>query len=189
MWRLLLGTMGVKSLVQGLNAAATAGFEPRTVWSEVRRRTRFFQKLVFIFFFVGRGGWFSNISTLTLKTEQLGPAFGTCSRVTFTHTEYLHGRTLPGFRHVRLSELLGFFVVVWCNLLLRLMILDCKISKKKKLPGCFFFWTCRWWRHKTEQRVAAGKIGSKLYWARVGPLAASGDVITLVRLQLMTSTS
>ena len=38
MWRLLLGTMGVKSLVQGLNAAATAGFEPRTVWSEVRRR-------------------------------------------------------------------------------------------------------------------------------------------------------
>ena len=36
MWRLLLGTMGVKSLVQGLNAAATAGFEPRTVWSEVR---------------------------------------------------------------------------------------------------------------------------------------------------------
>ena len=27
MWRLLLGTMGVKSLVQGLNAAATAGFE------------------------------------------------------------------------------------------------------------------------------------------------------------------
>ena len=40
MWRLLLGTMGVKSLVQGLNAAATAGFEPRTVWSEVRRRNR-----------------------------------------------------------------------------------------------------------------------------------------------------
>ena len=35
MWRLLLGTMGVKSLVQGLIAAATAGFEPRTVWSEV----------------------------------------------------------------------------------------------------------------------------------------------------------
>ena len=31
MWRLLLGTTGVKSLVQGLNAAATAGFEPRTV--------------------------------------------------------------------------------------------------------------------------------------------------------------
>ena len=30
--------MGVKSLVQGLNAAATAGFEPRTIWSEVRRR-------------------------------------------------------------------------------------------------------------------------------------------------------
>ena len=28
---LLLGTMRVKSLVQGLNAAATAGFEPRTV--------------------------------------------------------------------------------------------------------------------------------------------------------------
>ena len=40
MWRLLLGTMGVKSLVQGLNAAATAGFEPRTVWSKVRRRNR-----------------------------------------------------------------------------------------------------------------------------------------------------
>ena len=40
MRRLLLGTMGVKSLVQGLNAAATAGFEPRTVWSEVRRRNR-----------------------------------------------------------------------------------------------------------------------------------------------------
>ena len=40
MWRLLLGTKGVKSLVQGLNAAATAGFEPRTVWSEVRRRNR-----------------------------------------------------------------------------------------------------------------------------------------------------
>ena len=40
MWRLLLGTLGVKSLVQGLNAAATAGFEPRTVWSEVRRRNR-----------------------------------------------------------------------------------------------------------------------------------------------------
>ena len=40
MWRLLLGTMGVKSLVQGLNAAATAEFEPRTVWSEVRRRNR-----------------------------------------------------------------------------------------------------------------------------------------------------
>ena len=40
MWRLLLGTMGVKSLVLGLNAAATAGFEPRTVWSEVRRRNR-----------------------------------------------------------------------------------------------------------------------------------------------------
>ena len=40
MWRLLLGTMGVKSLVQGLNAVATAGFEPRTVWSEVRRRNR-----------------------------------------------------------------------------------------------------------------------------------------------------
>ena len=40
MWRLLLGTMGVKSLVQGLNAAATAGFKPRTVWSEVRRRNR-----------------------------------------------------------------------------------------------------------------------------------------------------
>ena len=40
MWRLLLGTMGVKSLVQGLNAAATAGFEPKTVWSEVRRRNR-----------------------------------------------------------------------------------------------------------------------------------------------------
>ena len=40
MWRLLLGTMGVKSLVQGLNAAATAGFEPRTVWSEVRRCNR-----------------------------------------------------------------------------------------------------------------------------------------------------
>ena len=40
MWRLLLGTMGVKSLVQGLNTAATAGFEPRTVWSEVRRRNR-----------------------------------------------------------------------------------------------------------------------------------------------------
>ena len=40
MWRLFLGTMGVKSLVQGLNAAATAGFEPRTVWSEVRRRNR-----------------------------------------------------------------------------------------------------------------------------------------------------
>ena len=40
MWRLLLGTMGVKSRVQGLNAAATAGFEPRTVWSEVRRRNR-----------------------------------------------------------------------------------------------------------------------------------------------------
>ena len=40
MWRLLRGTMGVKSLVQGLNAAATAGFEPRTVWSEVRRRNR-----------------------------------------------------------------------------------------------------------------------------------------------------
>ena len=37
MWRLLLGTKGVKSLVQGLSAAATAGFEPRTVWSEVRR--------------------------------------------------------------------------------------------------------------------------------------------------------
>ena len=32
--------MGVKSLVQGLNAAATAGFEPRTVRSEVRRRNR-----------------------------------------------------------------------------------------------------------------------------------------------------
>ena len=32
--------MGVKSLVQVLNAAATAGFEPRTVWSEVRRRNR-----------------------------------------------------------------------------------------------------------------------------------------------------
>ena len=32
--------MGVKSLVQGLNAAATAGFEPRTVWSEVRHRNR-----------------------------------------------------------------------------------------------------------------------------------------------------
>ena len=28
MWSLLLGTMGVKSLVQGLNAAATTGFEP-----------------------------------------------------------------------------------------------------------------------------------------------------------------
>ena len=40
MRRLFLGTMGVKSLVQGLNAAATAGFEPRTVWSEVRRRNR-----------------------------------------------------------------------------------------------------------------------------------------------------
>ena len=40
MWRLLLGTMGVKNLVQGLNAAATAGFEPRTVWSEVRCRNR-----------------------------------------------------------------------------------------------------------------------------------------------------
>ena len=40
MWRLILGTMGVKSLVQGLNAAATAGFEPRTVWSEVRCRNR-----------------------------------------------------------------------------------------------------------------------------------------------------
>ena len=40
MWRLLLGTMGVKSLVQGLNAAATAGLEPRTVSSEVRRRNR-----------------------------------------------------------------------------------------------------------------------------------------------------
>ena len=40
MWRLLLGTMGVKSLVQGLNTAATAGSEPRTVWSEVRRRNR-----------------------------------------------------------------------------------------------------------------------------------------------------
>ena len=40
MWRFLLGTMGVKSLVQGLNTAATAGFEPRTVWSEVRRRNR-----------------------------------------------------------------------------------------------------------------------------------------------------
>ena len=40
MWRLLLGTMGVKSLVQGLNAAAVAGFEPRIVWSEVRRRNR-----------------------------------------------------------------------------------------------------------------------------------------------------
>ena len=40
MWRLLLGTMGVKNLVQGLNAAATAGFEPRTVWFEVRRRNR-----------------------------------------------------------------------------------------------------------------------------------------------------
>ena len=39
MWRLLFGTMGVKSLVQGLDAAATAGFEPRTVWSEVRRVT------------------------------------------------------------------------------------------------------------------------------------------------------
>ena len=32
--------MGVKSLVQGLNAAVTAGFEPRTVWSEVRHRNR-----------------------------------------------------------------------------------------------------------------------------------------------------
>ena len=40
MWRLLLGTMGVKSLVQGLNAAATAGFQPRTVWSKVRRCNR-----------------------------------------------------------------------------------------------------------------------------------------------------
>ena len=40
MWRLLLGTMEVKSLVQGFYAAATAGFEPRTVWSEVRRRNR-----------------------------------------------------------------------------------------------------------------------------------------------------
>ena len=30
----------LKSLVQGLNAAATAGFEPRTVCSEVRRRNR-----------------------------------------------------------------------------------------------------------------------------------------------------
>ena len=40
MWRLLLRTVGVKSLVQGLNAAATAGFEPRTVSSEVRRRNR-----------------------------------------------------------------------------------------------------------------------------------------------------
>ena len=40
MWRLLLGRMGVKSLVQGLNAAAMAGFEPRTVWSEVRHRNR-----------------------------------------------------------------------------------------------------------------------------------------------------
>ena len=40
MWRLLLGTMGVKSLVQGLNAVATAGFEPKTAWSEVRRRNR-----------------------------------------------------------------------------------------------------------------------------------------------------
>ena len=40
MWRLLLGTMGIKSLVQGLNTAATARFEPRTVWSEVRRRNR-----------------------------------------------------------------------------------------------------------------------------------------------------
>ena len=40
MWRLLLGTMGVKSLVQGFNASATAGFESRTVWSEVRRRNR-----------------------------------------------------------------------------------------------------------------------------------------------------
>ena len=40
MWRLLLGTRGVKSLVQRLKAAATAGFEPRTVGSEVRRRNR-----------------------------------------------------------------------------------------------------------------------------------------------------
>ena len=32
--------MGVKSRVQGLNAAATAGFEPRTVWSEIRHRNR-----------------------------------------------------------------------------------------------------------------------------------------------------
>ena len=46
MWRLLLGTMGVKSLVQGLNAAATAGFEPRTVWSEVRRRNRLFSAAI-----------------------------------------------------------------------------------------------------------------------------------------------
>ena len=34
MWRLLLGTMGVKSHVQGLNAPAMSGFEPRTVWSK-----------------------------------------------------------------------------------------------------------------------------------------------------------
>ena len=33
-------SLEVKSRVQGLNAAATAGFEPRTVWSEVRRRNR-----------------------------------------------------------------------------------------------------------------------------------------------------
>ena len=54
MWRLLLGTMGVKSLVQGLNAAATAGFEPRTVWSEVRRRNRLATAPPFFFFSFAR---------------------------------------------------------------------------------------------------------------------------------------
>ena len=54
MWRLLLGTMGVKSLVQGLNAAATAGFEPRTVWSEVRRRNRLATAPPIIFSFYNR---------------------------------------------------------------------------------------------------------------------------------------
>ena len=58
MWRLLLGTMGVKSLVQGLNAAATAGFEPRTVLSEasVWRRNRLATApgTCTFFFFFGR---------------------------------------------------------------------------------------------------------------------------------------
>ena len=50
MWRLLLGTMGVKSLVQGLNTAATAGFEPRTVWFEVRLRNRLATASWFVLF-------------------------------------------------------------------------------------------------------------------------------------------
>ena len=92
MWRLLLGTMGVKSLVQGLNAAATAGFEPRTVWSEVRRRNRLATAP-------------PPLSHLYLyrhvHNHLIGHATTRCNVLTHAHTEHKNNIFLDSSQHVQ----------------------------------------------------------------------------------------